>query len=278
MNIRPTDISRIGQKLDHPESVCVEADGTVYAGGEAGQIYRITPEGGQEEIATTGGNILGVELDGRGRVYVCDYERRGVFRVDTDGLLSLLSAGTDTRRMVLPNHLVFDRHGNLYVSDSGDYWAPSGTGCIFVVRPDGGTEVFHAGPFRYANGLAIDPSEEWLYVAQSAAWNIVRIPLGTPNGRIEKMCTLRDHVVPDGLGFSAAGTLLIACYRPDHILTCDPGGRVEVLCSDPTAELLIAPTDVCLHAGKLYVANLGGYHISVLDSTMRPGPIHRPTF
>ncbi|MFM8485773.1 MAG: hypothetical protein ACKOCH_05525, partial [Bacteroidota bacterium] len=47
--------------LDHPECVAVHPDGSVWAGGEAGQIYRISPDGRVvEEVANTGGFVLGL--------------------------------------------------------------------------------------------------------------------------------------------------------------------------------------------------------------------------
>jgi sugar lactone lactonase YvrE len=150
-------------------------------------------------------------------------------------------------------------------------------GCIFRIAPDDRTEVFHAGPFCYPNGVAIDPSQRWLYVAQSPAWNIVRIPLDRPNGPIETVFTLPDHTIPDGMFFDRDGVLLVGCYRPDQVLACHPDGRIEVVIRDRTAELVLAPTNVFPHDGKLYIANLGGYHISVVETGMQRGLVHQPS-
>ena len=50
--------------LDHPECVAWGPDGYVYAGGEAGQVYRIDfASGACQQIGTTGGFTLGVTLD-----------------------------------------------------------------------------------------------------------------------------------------------------------------------------------------------------------------------
>jgi sugar lactone lactonase YvrE len=171
---------------------------------------------------------------------------------------------------------VFDAAGNLFVSDSGDYWSATGTGKVYVVRPDNRKELFHAGPFRFANGLAIDPSGRWLYVVQSTAWNVVRVPLAQPNGSSELVFQLPEHRVVDGLAFAQDGRLVITCYRPDEVYVGHPDGRLELLIKDRTHELLISPTNAALHGGNLYLANLGGWHISVLATDMQPGPIHRP--
>jgi len=60
--------------LDHPEGVCWSpASGCLYAGGEDGQLYRVTLGTGSVTIAarTGGGMVLGVTVDGRGRVILC---------------------------------------------------------------------------------------------------------------------------------------------------------------------------------------------------------------
>lgn len=275
----PTVVQSIGTGLDHPEGVCVGPDGAVYAGGEAGQIYRIAPDGRQSVMGQTGGFVLGVAIDGHGRIHACDMARKAVVRVDPDGTVSERAGG-----LAVPNYPVFDAAGNLYVSDSGDYWHPAGTGKVYVIRPDNRLELFHAGPFRFANGLAIDPSGRWLYVAQSSWWNVVRVPLTAPNGAIEPAYQLPEHRVVDGLAFAADGRLVITCYRPDEVYVGHPAsdrrghGRVELLIEDLTHELLISPTNAALHDGKLYLANLGGWSLSMIATDMQPGPVHRPLF
>src|SRR4051795_10910728 len=47
--------------LDHPECLAVHPDGSIWAGGEAGQIYRVSADGSRvDDVASTGGFILGI--------------------------------------------------------------------------------------------------------------------------------------------------------------------------------------------------------------------------
>lgn len=46
--------------LDHPEGLAFDADGTLWAGGELGQIYRIDARGRVREVAKLGGFNLGL--------------------------------------------------------------------------------------------------------------------------------------------------------------------------------------------------------------------------
>ena len=59
-----TDVSVLVDGLDHVEGIVWGLDGYCYAGGEAGQIYRIDVERREAvQIADTGGLVLGVALD-----------------------------------------------------------------------------------------------------------------------------------------------------------------------------------------------------------------------
>ncbi len=253
-------------------------DGTLYAGGEAGQVYRINANGEQTVMGSTDGFLLGIALDGHGAIHACDIKRQAVMRVAADGSVTERSRGTSERPMLVPNYPVFDRAGNLYVSDSGDYWDNTGTGCIYKIDPDDVTTVFHAGPFRFTNGIAIDPTGQWLYIVQSTASNVVRVPLdsNTSDAPAEVIYTLASGTVPDGIAFTADGRLLIACYKPDTIYLGELDGSVGVLCDDPTGELLSRPTNVALHDGRIYIANLGGWHVTSIACDAQPATIHRP--
>lgn len=275
MRATPDNATLIGDRLDHPECVCVGPDGTVYAGGEAGQIYRIDANG-QRQIGSTDGFVLGIALDGLGRIHACDIIHRAVFVIDRQGGVYRRSVGTPDHPFAVPNYAVFDRDGRMFVSDSGDYWAKPGTGRIFVIEPDGQTRLFHRGPFDFANGLAIDPTDQWLYIVQSTAPDICRIPLGRPDGPIEITHRLSADTVPDGLAFSDDGQLLISCYKPDAVLIARPDETVETYLEDPTGELLSRPTNVALFNGHLYTANIGGWQIVRIDTNLRPRELYFP--
>ena len=210
MRLTPENCRLIGEGLDHPECVAIGPDGTIYAGGEAGQVYRIDGGGKPCQIGSTGGFLLGIAVDGHGNVHCCDCGQSAVFRVGPDGDVYRRSVGAPDHSFRVPNYGVFDGEGNLLVSDSGDYWHRSGTGCILKIAPDDATTLFHRGPFLFANGLAIDPTSKWLYIVQSTAPNIVRVPLDQPDGPLEVTHKLPPGTVPDGLAFTMDGRLVIA--------------------------------------------------------------------
>ncbi len=271
----PENITLHGEGLDHPESVCVGADGVIYAGGEAGQIYRLDAKS-QREIASTGGFILGLACDGAGAIIACDCAQNALFRITPDGTVERWCDQVGGRPLANPNHGVFTAEGRFLFSNSGDYWSAVGDGFIGCLHPDGTTEVFHAGPFRFPNGVAIDPGGRFLYVAQSTASNIVRIPLDQPDGSIEVAWELPIGTVPDGICCANDGNLVIGCYKPDAVLLGRTDGPTEPLVEDPTGELISRPTNVALHGGRLYISNLGGWHLASIPTDLRVGTIHRP--
>lgn len=61
-NIRPLvpmeSFSILADGLDHPEGLAFDRDGNLWAGGELGQIYRISPGGNVETVAELGGSTL----------------------------------------------------------------------------------------------------------------------------------------------------------------------------------------------------------------------------
>ena len=92
-------------RLSHPEGVAVDADGTIWCGGELGQIYRISADGSHREVvASTGGFCLGMAFDTHGDLFVCDQKHAAVFKLDTSsGALSLFADGVPGHRFRTPN-------------------------------------------------------------------------------------------------------------------------------------------------------------------------------
>jgi gluconolactonase len=248
--------------LDHPEGIALGPDGEVYAGGEAGQIYRIRADGTFEEIASTGGFIYGIALDGEGNVYGCDYGNASVARVSPSGRVETYSAGTAEAPMRVPNFPAFDDSGVLYVTDSGE-WGDD-DGLVYRISPGGETQIWTRAVPRFPNGCALDVEGRFLYVIESRGRSISRILVeGAAAGDPELVVELPGSQ-PDGLAFAADGTLYVGCYRPDRIYRIPPGGAPEGLAEDVDGVILNQPTNVAFTGpglGRLAVSSLGGWSI-----------------
>ena len=254
--------------LDHPEGVAYDpvAD-VVWAGGEDGQLYRVR-DGGFEEVARAPGFVLGLAVDGRGRLAVCASSDGSLCAYDGDGVHRLV------RDVGFPNWPAFAPDGTLYVSDSGGWGADDGR--LVRIAPDGAVETFSRAVPHFTNGCAVTPDARWLWVVESHVPIVSRFDLETAER--EEICRV-DGTVLDGIAFTADGGALLSCYRPDRIYHLDAGGRLEVVAQDPQGTLLAAPTNVCFvgpQLDRVVSANLGRWHLTLMELGLRGAPLHRP--
>jgi gluconolactonase len=277
--MRIEDFAPFVHGLDHPEGVAAGPQGEVYCGGEAGQIYRIDLNGDSEQIASTGGFILGLCLDGDGAVYACDLALGAVMRIEPDGTASTYSSGAADRPMSVPNYPVFDAAGNLYVSDSGGW--KENAGCLFRIRPGGETEVVGEGLEAFPNGMALHPDGSRLYVVLSNLPGVVSLALGADRtvGPPQAVVELPRHV-PDGLAFDVAGNLYIACYTPDVIYRLSPQGELLVLAEDWESVTFATPTNIAFAGPErrtLIVASLSRWHLTKGEMPISGARLRYPT-
>jgi len=256
--------------LDHPECIAVHPDGSIWAGGEGGQIYRISKDGTKvDEVANTGGFILGIAISPGGKwMVICDLNNHCLWKLDIKShKLIKFSEGTEYHTFNIPNYAVFDRSGNLYVTESGAFREI--TGKIIKYSADDSGSIWHAGPFNFANGLALDQKQNFLYVVSSWLPGVERISIESDGSAGERSvyCTL-PKTVPDGIAFDAHGNLLVSCYTPNRIFKIAPDQTATVLVDDWEAHTLSNPTNIAFGGpdfDQLFVANLGRWHILQID-------------
>jgi len=225
----------------------------------------------------------GVTLDRKGNFVYCDLRHKAVMRCSPDGKVSMIADRAGDLALSIPNFCSYDAEGNLYVSNSSsqpaakvfeEFTAPAPNGALARIRPDGRGEVVATGIY-FANGTAIDPNEDAVYVLESSRYDCVRIAI-KKDGTFGKPEVYASGfpAIPDGMAFDVNRNLYITLpgvpkdgkLAPmNKIIRVDTSGDWELLIDDPEGTKLAFPTN-CAFGGPglqdLYIANLEGDHFN----------------
>jgi sugar lactone lactonase YvrE len=246
------------------------------------RVYAFDKEGSLQETitiptmpdATMG--LWGAALDGnRGRnhkLYVADMNGR-ILRVHVGQrppTFDVFSTppppfNTGDWHTTMWNDLVFDRHGNLFMTDDKPR--------LWKITPDGAASVYFTddrllGQFHFAGGPLggrIDPTGEWLYFS-------ITISAQFPGDALVYRLRLVDHPGPSdlelvhrfaaepgqvppqasGVAFADSGNLYVALLGPNQIAVLDPAGNEIRRLSSP---LFDSPWGLAFLDRSLLVSN-----------------------
>lgn len=243
------DIHKIAhiRGADHPESIGIGPRGEAYTTGTGCQVYRLDlATNTATQFATTQARCLGQAVDANGNLYAAHCGGGNVLRITPPGAVCVYATGPRGTKITCPNYPAFDRAGNLYLSDSGD-WSETVSGHIYRIGPGGGeAKLWFSEPVDTPNAIALDADETHLYFVETNGSAIARISINRDGsaGRFERVVHMPRHV-PDGIAFDEHGRLWIACHRPDAICVFDLEHRhMSLFAEDWRGEMLRGPTDV----------------------------------
>lgn len=286
-----------GKGVMKAEGVVIDKAGNAWGGGRNGTVYKVSPEGKVQEVAQlpSGSIPNGVTLDRAGNFVYCDLGKKAMMRLSPDGKVSMIADRVGTVTLTLPNFASYDAEGNLYVSNSStrdinnaltELSKPEPNGALVRIRPDGRGEVVATGIYL-ANGTAIDPKEEAVYVLESTRNDCLRIAI-KKDGTFGKpeIYAKNFPALPDGMAFDVEGNLYVTLpgvvkdgkLAPAHqIIKVDTRGNWTMLIDDPAGQKLNFPTN-CAFGGPglqdLYFANLEGDHFSRVHTSFRGHPLY----
>lgn len=213
---------------------------------------------------------MGQVVDADGNLYGAqpDWPGSEVIKITPAGEQSVYSKGPAGRGFMSANTPVFDKSGNMYVSDTGS-WSEKIDGNIIRIRPGGkDAEVWTSHPIDTPNGIAIDPEEKYIYYVETWGNSISRVEIRKDGscGEVERVLHMRKHV-PDGVAFDEQGRVWIAVHRPDKICVFDiESGRLEDFAYDWQGEAL---------RGPCHVAFAGPQREVLLASSLDRATVHR---
>lgn len=286
-----------GQGVLQAEGVVIDKDGNVYGGGRNGIIYKVSPEGQVSELVTLPAGSIpnGITMDRQGNLVYCDLGKKAVMRVTQSGQVSMIADRVGTLALTLPNFASYDADGNLYVSNSStrdinsalvELTKPEPNGALVRIRPDGKGEIVATGIYL-ANGTAIDPKEEAVYVLESTRDDCLRIAIKKDGTFGKPEIYAQDFpALPDGMAFDVAGNLYVTLpgkaqngtlVPANQIIQVDTNGKWTLLIDDPAGQKLALPTN-CAFGGPglqdLYIANLEGDHFTRVHTPFRGHPLY----
>ena len=295
--IATANVEIFGKGVLQAEGVVIDKEGNAWGGGRNGKVYKVSPDGKvQEVVQLPEGSIPnGVALDRAGNFVYCDLGKKAMMRCAPDGKVSMIADRVGSVTLTLPNFCSYDAEGNLYVSNSStcdintlgpELANPAPNGALVCIRPDGRGEVIAEGLYL-ANGTAIDPNEDAVYVLESTRYDCLRIQIKKDGTFGKPEVYSKDFpAIPDGMAFDVDRNLYITLparitgsgfAAANQIIKVDPNGNWSMLIEDTAGEKVIFPTN-CAFGGPglqdLFIANLEGEHFARVHTSFHGHPLY----
>ena len=254
MNIELSDVQTIGEGLFRPEGVMALDDGSIYAADGRGQIARVRRDGQTTFFGKAGGIPNGICMDGRGNCVIANIGNGQVQSLRPDGNHEVLLTEAEGTKLPSPNFPLVDSKGRIWVSNST--LREKLDEALQYPGPDGSVILFEKGRARivadriyFANGLAIDPEERHLYVAETMLRRILRFKIqydGSLSHReIYGPSVLAPFGFPDGIAFDEAGNLWVTFPAWNALGYLTPRRELQIVLEDPERRVLQRPSNIC---------------------------------
>ncbi|MDD4240736.1 MAG: SMP-30/gluconolactonase/LRE family protein [Smithellaceae bacterium] len=271
MRIDPADIKIRGGELTRPEGVMARDDGSIVAADAYGRCARIDPDGRTTFFGNLGGLPNGICLDKEGNTIVANLGNGEVQRVAPSGAHAVVMTHAEGKRMFTPNFPFLDFAGRLWVSNSTDdpdvdasLRAPIPDGSLVMIPQDRPPRIVAKG-ICFANGVALDAAEEYVYVAETMQRRVLRYRIGEDDSvgpaEVYGPAALGRIGFPDGIAFDEAGNLWVTFPAANAVGFIDPAGRLEIVLEDPQGRALRRPANICFGGPDrrtAFIGSLGG--------------------
>jgi DNA-binding beta-propeller fold protein YncE len=249
-------------QFDSPTGMCVDGNGNILVADTGnGRIQKFSPNGTfATSIATT--DPHGIAIDHAGNIYVAEIgSKHRVLKLGPDGtFIAEWAPG-----LYGPRKIAIGPEDSIYVVDSG-------RNRIVKFSPDGqvlaswGSEGSGDGQFVGFSSVAVDPTTNKVYVADSLN---KRIQIFDSDGKFLTKWPVPEWGQP--LGFEdlaidlEKGRVYASSAHMNIILVFDlQGDRIGTLTPKPP-DKLDGPSALALANRKLYVLNMAGNRVSVID-------------
>ncbi len=220
---QPKPLTAINSFTSGIEGPNCDADGNIYAVNylENGTVAKVTPDGRAEVFVKLeqGSVPNGIVFDQKGFMYVADYKKHNVFKIELTS--RRITCHAHEPRMNQPNDLAITSDGIIFASDpnwkekTGRVWRISADGSIALMADDMGT----------TNGIEVSPDGKILYVNESVQRRIWRFDItdnGIANKRLFKKFA-RGSL--DGMRCDVEGNLYVTRYGTGKVAILSTNGE-----------------------------------------------------
>lgn len=268
--IAPSSLAKIAVGIDRPEDVVVGKDGRVFASDHQCAVAEIFADGSFKRLGPKGGAPNGINMDREGRVLIANFgiydkQEGPLQRFDpATGQHETLVAQVGGKRLTSANYPVMDRAGNIWCANSthAETWPQAldgrTDGFIFVLRPDGSTEIVAEG-LKFPNGMALSADEQTLYCAQTSGADVMAFPVmaggklgagyryGPVLGKLQQEVpppAAEDLGYTDGVGMDAEGNLWVCLPAANKVVAITPSLEVVTVIHDLSGDIVNHPTNI----------------------------------
>ncbi len=229
-NERLRGIERIARDRGHgPESLAVGADGSLFTGFEDGNVARLSADGSDYRlIANTAGRPLGIAFHPSGDLVIAD-ATKGLLRVTIHGAGTILATAAEGERFAFCDDVAVDAAGRFaYFSDASSVWG-YGKSTVDIIEHRGHGRLlrydFASGAatvllrgLQFANGVALDPDEQFVLVAETGAYQVTRYWLTGPRAGTSDVFVENLPGFPDNVRFAGRDRIWVALPSPRSAL------------------------------------------------------------
>lgn len=207
------------------EDVAVDAAGNIYGGAANGDIKQFRDLNDKEGkiLTNTGGRPLGLHFSADDDLWVCDADR-GLLRVTPDGGIFNISNQYDGKFFRFTNDLDIGSSGNVYFTVTSDKYGIDNykfdiiehrpRGQFFVYEPDDKSTTLLADNLYFANGVAVDPEEQFALICETSNYQIRKIWLNGPKKGESEVLLNNLPGYPDGISRGSNGIYWLTLISP----------------------------------------------------------------
>ncbi len=209
-------------ELRQPEDIAFDQAGQLYTGTKDGIIHRIRlADDGQveriEKFAETGGYPLGLAFAPDGSL-IAAVKGKGLMEVRANGTVRLLADQVEGTPITYANEVAVAKDGIVYFTDSSRAFDMGWPYDILEARPHGRLLAYDPASnttrtvldeLYFANGLALSPDEDYLLIAETPKYRILRLWLKGPLAHTVEPFADNLPLLPDNLFLDQDGDVWV---------------------------------------------------------------------